>query len=51
MEPEVPAWALQRQAVARGLARERRDLRKPPSERGKRKKKRKSDTQVPSLFD
>jgi hypothetical protein len=51
MEPEVPAWALQRQAVARGLARERRDLRKPRSERDKRKKKRKSDTQTPSLFD
>jgi len=51
MEPEVPQWALQRQAVARGLARERRDLRKPPNERDKRKKKRKSDTQVPSLFD
>jgi hypothetical protein len=51
MEPEVPQWALQRQAVARGLARERRDLRKPRNERDKRKKKRTSDTQVPSLFD
>lgn len=51
MEPEVPQWALRRQAVARALSRERRDLRKPPGGKDKRKKKRKSDTQVPSLFD
>lgn len=51
MEPEVPQWALQRQAVARALGRERRELRKPRGERDKRKKKRKSDTVVPSLFD
>ncbi len=51
MEPEVPQWALQRQAVARALGRERRELRKPRNERDKRKKKRKSDTAVPSLFD
>lgn len=51
MTPEVPAWALQRQRVARALGRERRELRKPRNERDKRKKKRKSDTAVPSLFD
>lgn len=51
MEPEVPQWALQRQAVARALGRERRELRKPRGERDKRKKKRKSDTIAPSLFD
>ena len=51
MEPEVPQWALQRQAVARALSRERRELRKPRGERDKRQKKRKSDTQVPTLFE
>lgn len=51
MEPDVPEWALRRQAVARALGRERRELRKPRSEQGKRKKKRTSDTVVPSLFD
>jgi hypothetical protein len=51
MAPDVPEWALRRQAVARALGRERREARKPRSKQDKRKKKRKSDTQVPSLFD
>ena len=51
MEPEVPPSVLRELAVSRSLSRERREARKPRKEQGKRKARRKSDTQVPSLFD
>jgi hypothetical protein len=51
MQPNVPDWALRRLAVTRALSRERREARKPKGAQRKRRAKRKSDTQIPSLFD
>jgi hypothetical protein len=49
MQPQVPQWALRRNAVARALGRERRQEREKRS--GKKKGKRKSDTGSMNLFE
>jgi HAMP domain-containing protein len=51
LQPGVPQWALQRMAVSRALGRERREARKKTASKGKKSKKRKSDTSAVSLFE
>lgn len=50
MVPNVPQWALERQAVARSLTRENREARKPAS-KSKKKKKSSGNTGAIELFE